>query len=283
MTLAIAIAKNSQVALMSDSSLSYDVNINPAPNEFRPGAALKIFFIRRHLALSYAGTSEVAHKLAQAARAMANKSVPTSEIAQFLHSKTSPEMDFLLADCLGNGSIHKIISEACSSTLDGIYWIGNADAANHVLLDLRPSEFVLGTAIHLEQRFQNANNEKRFPGVGGIVVSAIGTQDGVKFIGKMNLASYYNRLEENNEWQTVEWGGAAQGGYGYTTIVPCAKGENGWGVHFFQGRCGYFFHVDLDIGVFEILRWSDANLQTAMNSLEANLALPLECCGARTN
>ena len=95
----------------------------------------------------------------------------------------------------------------------------------------------------------------------------------------MSLTSPYYLPKGSNKWETVDFGTAGTGGFGYTSITPKIQGTNGWGVFFFQGFCGYYFHIDLDKNSFERLRAFAKSADEFIDILQKEIGIELEYCG----
>lgn len=274
MTLAIATIHEGKAFVKADLRLSYDLTFNPVDGVDYPDAGLKIFFLGKSVAVAYAGTSQLAHAVLMQTLAELGENADAIVVAEFLRSKCQnhSDIEFLLARATSPVSIFKISSSVFSSAESGLYWIGDHEAANSLLLGDNIDPF------HLEQRFQLLLDSQLISTVGGIVTSAFGGNVDFKFIPKLVLTSPYFVPVPTTAWQTVNWGNANTGGFGYTTLSPVEPGRNGCGVHFFQGNLGYFFEIDLEQGIFEKLVWK-SDLQTAIASLQDNLGFDIESCG----
>ncbi|MDQ2954126.1 MAG: hypothetical protein M3R18_04215 [Pseudomonadota bacterium] len=271
MTLAVSAIYGREIYLMSDLKLSYEEERNSVAGIGTPEDGLKLFFLSRRIAVTYSGTSESAHQAITQARALASAGNGSAGVASFLKKKADETNDeFLLADISGRRpTVYKISANLFSSTRRAKFWIGDRDAADTLLRNNNLDSF------SLERNFQELLESRRIPTVGGIAVTACGNLKGFKFVPKMTLVSPYYGTRP----QAVNWGNAAVGGFGYTTLVPIEPGNNGWGVHFFQGHLGYFYRVDIDQNIYEKLTWRDTELQNAIDALQAELGITLESCG----
>jgi hypothetical protein len=272
MTLALGVFERDTVYLISDTKLSYEVDRNPVPGVEARRAGLKTFFLTPQIAVAYAGTVSTAHQTFMRARTASVAGATPSELAELFreHCRETPENEYLLAACTNGRQLFKITPTVFSETSEGVRWIGSAGAANYILNEPFDSAFILS------RRFQQALDERRVDDVGGRAVMARGNAQGIKFIPEMGLVSPVYRPSLESEWQTVDWGDAAAGGFAYTTIVPTEVGRNGWGIHFFQGFCGYFWKIDFDRDVYERLRWENTTTQNAIAALQTDLGFRVE-------
>jgi hypothetical protein len=228
MTLAVATIHGDEVFLLADLQLSYELDTNV---DDRPNTALKIFFLSKYVAVAYAGTTEIAHNVIREAVSRAT-SLDVYDIADFLREKCREHTDieFLLMNAQPPAAIYKVNSRIFASATHGQYWIGASEAADVLFA---------GSVINpfsLETRFQSLLDSRKFPGVGSIVTSAKAANGLVKFQPKLILTSPYYVPQAKSD--TVDFGDAARGGFGYTTLTPCEPDQNGWGSIFFRGFSG---------------------------------------------
>jgi len=270
MTLAVATTHEQTAFLQADLRLSYDLDSN-LEYVNRPDVGLKIFFPNASTAIAYSGTMKYAH---EAIKEVANRTenLDAKGIADLLRKKSKEydDIEFLLIDSKDPVAIYKITPKVFASTNHGHYWIGDSGAANLLLsgTDLTP--------FALETRFQSLLDSRKVDSVGGFVVTAKGKNNEVCFQPRMQLTSPYYMLQAN---QAIDFGNAQRGGFGYTTVTPLKPGQNGWGVHFFQGFCGFFFKADLAADLYEKIIWKSTKLQGALDALKVNLGFEIEACG----
>lgn len=268
MSLAIASIHGATVHLVSDTQLTPPENLGKPP-EF----GLKMFLLDQHTAIAYAGEgSLVAHPRVNAIYRQGHRG-DIEVLAKEIQRSFNDEVDFLLAQTIPYPAIAKISSGSISFTKNtGTYWIGNPEAAQYI------SKSEENTPDALASRLEIALLERRFLNVGGDLVSIQGNENGFRFVARMHLISP-SYAPSDDQWKTVDFGNSQNGGYGYTTVVPKEPGVNGWGIFYFQGRYGRYFHVDLDSGVSEILKGYAATVEEFIQLLKADLGLEFECCG----
>jgi hypothetical protein len=269
MTLGIAAIENNEVFLMADTLLSY-----PEKSGKKPCHGLKIFFIDKNTAIAYAGTAgEVAHGRLHGIYKQGYRGDLKVLAEQILHS-FDEEVDFLLAQSGRKPAIAKISGGMVSVREDnGVYWIGDVDAARFV------ANADNSDVYRLQEGLSNAIENLQFDKVGGHPIVARGEIEGFKFISYMKLVSpKYFSLEEG--WKTVDFGTSQSGGFGYTTVVPVREGDNGWGIFYFQGMFGEFWHVDLESNVCEILKAYAHKVQDFVKLIQDETGVELEFCGS---
>lgn len=274
MTLAISVLDDEQVYFVSDTKLSYDQERNPVEGIERPNLGLKTFFLTTKLCVAFSGITSEAMQVVWLAHKLALQGVSAEIIAKYLANQSNlrESVDFLLADVSAQPTIYKISKDIFARGKKGIFWIGDADVANVVLKDVDNA-----SGFEIASKFQSIIDENKFSSVGGIATCARGKKEGFKFVGQMRLVSP-KYVPPQNEWYSIDWGSAATGGFGYTTLIPVEIGKNGWGVHFFQGNCGYFFKTDL-VGENERLVWNNCRLEDAIEALNADSGYAVEHCG----
>lgn len=268
MSLGIAVIENSNVFLMADTQLSFPENSGK-----KPLFGLKVFFLDKHTAIAYSGTAgEAAHSRLYAIYKQGDLG-DLINLAEQIHSSFDQEVDFLLTKTGKMPSIVKISSGKISiQSAKGIYWIGDGDAAR----------FVANTTTHnadqLEKGLRLAIEDSRFSTVGGHAVIARGGIEGFRFIPYMNLVSPNYFVKE--DWQTVNFGTSQTGGFAYTTIVPTEAGTNGWGVFYFQGLFGKYWHVDLESNACEVLVAHAQNVEDFIKLIQHETGTKLGFCGS---
>lgn len=267
MTLALAFIDKKEVFIIADTQLT-----PPRYKSERPFDGLKIFFLDRFTAIAYAGTAEeVAYsRLLQMYRMKATDNIPN--IARHIVKNLDFQVDFLLAKAGSVPALFKVSSGTISKNSEGLYWIGSSDAANNVARGVHSTD-----VFELRAQFDEVVKASSFHTVGGHVVMARGTERGFRFVPEMQLNSpaYVPKAGLN----TVDFGTAATGGFGYTTIVPKGEGVNGWGVYYFQGKFGKYFHVDFERDIREILIAHANTAEEFMGTLEQEIGISVEHCG----
>jgi hypothetical protein len=265
MTLVIASIKDGIVNLTADTMLSY-----PEKSGKKSIHGLKIFFLDDKTAIAYAGAAgEIAHRKLYAIYHQGQ-----TECIEFLANQICKSFDdethFLLARAGHDPSIVKVAEGRVSARNDGTFWIGDVDAAN----------FVLGQQENtsgIYHGFKEAIESRELLTVGGHLVAASGTLAGFKFTPYMNLTTPYYLPADG---MVVDFGSAETGGFGYTTVTPVNPGVNGWGIFYFQGRFGLFWHADFDKDICELLRVRADNVFEFIKVIEEELGIELTYCGS---
>ncbi|MDH5444371.1 MAG: hypothetical protein OEY52_02375 [Gammaproteobacteria bacterium] len=269
MTLCLAAIQNNEVYLLADTLLSY-----PAKSGKKPFHGLKIIFIDAQTAIAYAGTAE---EVAQSRLYGIYKQGYRGDInilAEQIIKSFDEEVDFLIAQSGEKPAIAKVSGGSKSAReTEGIYWIGDVDAARFV------ANADNSDVYRLQESLSNAIENSEFDTVGGHPIVARGKIEGFKFIPYMKLVSpKYFSLEEG--WKTVDFGTSQSGGFGYTTVVPVREGDNGWGIFYFHGMFGEFWHINLESNVCEILKAYAKNVQEFTKIIQKETGIELEYCGS---
>jgi len=269
MSLAIAIVEDSNVNLIADTQISF-----PEKTGKKSCFGLKVFFIDKDIAIAYSGIAgHIAHGRINAIYEQGNKK-DLYTLAKQIFLSFDDKVDFLLAKTGENPSIAKVSDGYISFKINkGLFWIGDSDAARFVLDKKTYNTF------ELQYKLENAIKDPQFTTVGGHAIVAKDTINGFKFLPYMNLISPRYSLE-GTDWKTVDFGTSQTGGFGYTTIVPVEAGINGWGIFYFQGFFGEYWHVDLEKNVYELLRAHAKNVEDFIKIIQDDIGIELEYCGS---
>lgn len=269
MTLIISTIENNEIFLLADSQITFPVHTYEKPFD-----ALKMFFFDQRTAIAYSGTSLYAHQIIFQIYKKYNTDEGLESLADSINRLRDKEAnpDFLLARASNLPEIIKISDSGVSKLNTKFTWIGDQDAANFVA-----KNFKGGSIFDLEKIFNQTVQHPEFPTVGGYSILARGTSKGFKFVPYMNLISL-RYIPEPGE-HTVDFGTNQTGGYGFTTITPTEIGQNGFGLFFFQGRFGYFFHVDLMNNIAERLKGHAVTPDEFIELVTKDTSIQLEYCG----
>lgn len=231
---------------------------------------LKLLAIDRDILIGYAGSPELAHRaIADASRLV---HLGASAIVERLEQVVG--CDFIV---VFKTRIIEIKSGLARDNLSAA-WVGDYEAFS------RLQELVLsdqgGTPIEDQLYFalDRISEDQAVESVGGPVVRAKGTEDGVLYVCMMRLRSPANR-HRLDEWQTLDFGDAARGGFGYTTIVPTEAGVCGWGIFYFQAFKGTYFAVDFQKNSFEQFTGVANDADTFCNAILSELGYRPQHCG----
>ena len=268
MTLVLAHVENEEVYLLADTRMTYDDDSLGK----KPFDALKIFFFNPRIAIAYAGLQKPAHEIIMQVyleQYWDDAEKLSSRVAE-LNNRNGA--DFLVAESGGNKKVIKVHSGGCT-TLTSWGWIGDSGAANHIA-----SAYTGNEIFEISKYFDSVTADPEFPKVGGYSVLARGNKQGFKFIPHMKLTSP-KYIPTPDQWQTIDFGTARSGGFGYTTLSSPKHGDNGWGVYFFQGQFGYYFNVQLKESKFEILTGYANTVDGFIRLVENDIKQNLEYCG----
>jgi hypothetical protein len=272
MSLGIVAIENSEVLLMADTQLTF-----PEHSGKKPLFGLKVSFLDSNTAIAYAGAGpEVAHGRVYGIYKQGHRG-DLDILAQQIHSSFDRKVDFLLARTGTEPSIAKVANgQIAFQSGKGVFWVGDANAAHFV------ADSTTYSLYQLQDGLSKAIDDPRFPTVGGHCVVARGTTHGFRFVAHMKLVSPPCRQcsPGGMGWQPVNFGTAETGGFGYTTIVPKQAGTNGWGVFYFQGRFGKYWHVDLETDMCEILKAHAQNVMDFVKLIQDETGVELEYGGS---
>jgi hypothetical protein len=274
MTLVLASIHENEIHLKADTLISFDEKLGRTSYH-----ALKILALSPTMVLAFSGNHELAIRIYFDLITTDRCKLGISELAHLLvdlrikTSVDSPEgpPDFLIASTEPVLVIYRINDFGISRSLTDS-WIGNGAAAAVVA-----KTAALTASPYGNSGFDEIVNAGTFKDVGGHVVHMRGNTKGFKFIPKMKLVS--PRYIPVEGWQTVDFGTAQSGGYGFTTITPCEPGCNGYGVFFFQGAFGLFLHIDITRRFCETLKAYAHTPTQFIDVLEQEIGVKLEHCG----
>jgi hypothetical protein len=270
MTLGVANIEGGHSYLMADTLLSF-----PEKSGKKPLHGLKVFFLDENTSIAYAGTAgEVAHVRLRAIYIQGYKN-DIKLLAEQICNSFDHEVDFLLAKSGENPAIAKISDGKVSIANENgsLYWIGDVDAARQ----LATKGF--SDRTQLQSSFREMVDSQKFLTVGGHSVVARGDLNGFRFIPYMTLVSP-KYFPKGNEWETVNFGTAQTGGFGFTTVVPKKEGVNGWGLFYFQGMFGEFWHINFEKNICELLRAHASNVNEFMELIQNEISEELTYCGS---
>ncbi|MFT5722212.1 MAG: hypothetical protein ACI9W6_002538 [Motiliproteus sp.] len=269
MSLGVAAIIDGHSFLMADTLLSF-----PEKSGKKPSHGLKVFFLNESTSVAYSGAAgEVAHGRLHAIYMQGYKD-DIKILAEQICNSFDHEVDFLLAKSGEDPLIAKISDGKVSIRSDsGVYWIGDGVAARHL------ANTDTSTIFKLQSKFEEIIEHKEFSTVGGHCVVAKGGLAGFKYIPYMNLVSprYFPKV---NEWEAVSFGTAQSGGFGFTTVVPSKEGVNGWGLFYFQGMFGEFWHINIEKNICELLRVHAKNVHDFIEIIQKEISEDLTCCGS---
>ena len=268
MTLVVARKQGNEVCIVADCLISGGLSARA------PEYGLKILAITPHMMVAYSGSPELAHRLVK--EAMGESAYQTNRFLEALHTFRQrigdAELDFIIID---KNEIARLKDGLLDVNVSGA-WIGNAAAFGLFQSALHQADARLPIAARMRGAMEIVCSSQEIETVGGPVVAAESTTIGTRYIGFMQLVSPYYVPHTDLNWQTVDFGTAATGGFGFTTIVPPKPGLCGWGIFYFQGGAGFYFCVDLSTMRFEILKGYAANAKDFCSLLEPEIGyLPL--------
>lgn len=277
MTLVLAEIRDEEIHLVADTLISFDARLGRKPYH-----ALKILSLAPTTVLAFSGDHERAIQIFFDLYAMRAHELEILELAKLLaqlraqasfpSSLKGESPDFLIARTMPDACVYRINDHGVSKCSSYI-WIGNPQAAASVAKDIDRDD-----QLDVAAAFQQIVHDGAFNDVGGHVVHVRGNGAGFKFIPHMRLIS--PRYVPVEGWNTVDFGNAQTGGYGFTTITPCDTGHNGYGVFFFQGGFGLFFHLNPARKICETLKAYAANSKEFIDILEREVGFTLEHCGS---
>ena len=276
MTLVVARNARGTVHVLADSLVS-----GPGTNRRQPEYALKVFSVGKNILICYSGSPEVAH--AAIVRVWPHLEREDCEAAISLLAQVEGA-EFLLVHKDAIIRVRQIEVSRCLP----IEWIGDPAAwrrfrAASLTFDARP-ESNTWSAVRsaedgrlLRSAFEEVVSDQTISSVGGPVVVATSGASGSAYLNYAELTS--PRVPtKSGAWNTIDFGDASRGGFGFTTITPRDKGYSGWGRFYFQGFMGFYFYADPTRNLF--VRY-DGQARTAdefCSALTAQVGHGTCCC-----
>jgi len=277
MTLVLAVVRDEEIHLMADTLISFDARLGRKPYH-----ALKILSLSSITVLAFSGGHEHAMHIffdLFSVRAHELEIFELAKLIEHLRSQISSRFpssdevpDFLIASTTPNICVYRINDHGVS-LCSSFGWIGNPQAASYISKNIHQD-----AQCNFSSVFRKMVCDEIFGDVGGHVVRMRGTEAGFKFMPCMRLVSPRYILVEG--WNTVDFGNAESGGYGFTSITPCESGKNGYGIFFFQGKLGHFFHVNPATRIGETLIAYALNSSEFIRIIEREVGFSLVHCGS---
>jgi hypothetical protein len=133
----------------------------------------------------------------------------------------------------------------------------------------------------LKEAFEKVVNDRRYPSVGGSSVIATSGKSGAAYLSYAELTSP-KHSPKLDDWQTVDFGDAAMGGYGFTTITPGVKGITGWGRYYFQAFKGFYYYANPPRNIFVKHDGEATSAEEFCKAVSAQVGhLPVHCAELR--
>jgi hypothetical protein len=221
------------------------------PHEVRRGfpyAILKVVVTQPHICVGFAGSVDAALDALYQVREMSD----AEEVAATLVAYTErvDDVEFLVADATRNS-----IAVAQGGVRQAGGWIGDIDA--HTLFqaafaeeppevyrsgapdDPDTAEHVMtGIRIH---RAADAVLAASLVSVGEEFVRATSKNGTFEYMTSAKMVMGRDQTIPSGTWTTIQFGGAAEGGFAHSVLTPTTPGVGAVGIHFFQGRLGLLY------------------------------------------
>lgn len=244
MTLVLGINTGARLQLLADTRISHP---DVTQVEEVPGR-LKLITLSPFIAVGYAGGSDYALDTIRRAKAVkpltaggivpvlleASREPGGEGLVDFIFAAIEPEMSLVV---IRNGDAIKVGREG---------WIGDADAASAfhqqqatiAMPDVTDPEMRhISRAL---QAFHAVIARPATASVGGLEVRVGSSPGGFRYLpGAMMYMP--SQAVPSGQWTTLHFGGRAEGGFGYSLLVPEQPGEAVLAVHFFQGQLGFIY------------------------------------------
>lgn len=201
---------------------------------------LKIGMVDEGTVLGFAGSPEIAteafQKLRNSSKSHENVEMHVSHLIRF------SGVDFLM---MTKDEIIKIKNGCIDRGLE-FAWIG--DEAGFELFELAKNGYSTRTGKRFEhvghdmfEVFNGIAQQNVCDSVRAPLVSASLRQGKAKYDCMMSLSAPRQQPFVDGGWQSIDFGTAVNGGFGYTTVVPCDSDKSCWAIYYFQARQGAVF------------------------------------------
>lgn len=269
MTLVVSAIEGQEIWLFCDTKISAEGGQGKAPYH-----ALRVLSLAPDTVLAFSGAHERALEIFYQLHACGAEKLEIEELAgviAFLRSEAGhddvPAPEFLLARSHPEPVIFTINAQGIARSND-FTWIGNARAAAKL------AEHDIFNNNALRQTMHALIADPEFDDLGGHLTIVKGNGHGFNFVPQTGKASPAFLPIEG--WRSSDFGPSGPGAIGFTTITPREPGNNGFGIYFFQGRFGLFFHVDAERRINEVLKVFSATPQHFIDAVEAEVRFTLE-------
>jgi hypothetical protein len=227
-----------------------------------PFAALKNVILSRDLLIAYAGNASLAmHTLRElASSARDPDQVLTTLSESSLRADGGDDgVDYILA-APGRGLWR--ITHVGVKAVQEATWIGDRDAfelyqrAFHEMpvsepiripgvspegpLQVDPKE--LEDSIRMMNAISSFQFGPSVESVGEAFIEATWSAEGFRYEQQAHLAADHEQVITGDEWVSADWGTVAEGGFGYSTLIPTEPGIGLLGLYFPHAELGLLYH-----------------------------------------
>ena len=180
------------------------------------------------------------------------------EVRQLLldaHRQSDGDTEFLVAPSVtAPGGLDRIAADGIETDLPAT-WIGDRNAFDLYQRVYHADRFDIPLPDELADQREEFELQSKMgramdavvrddsiTTVGEIVVPAASTVKEPGFSYLESVGMWVGQDQEiGPEWTPIRMGGAAEGGFGYSVLVPEEPGVGAIGIHFFQGRLGLYY------------------------------------------
>lgn len=277
MTLVVARKVRGTVHVLADSLVS-----GPGTNLRQPEYTLKVFSAGSNILIGYSGSPELAH--VAIVRAWPHLAQEDCETAINVLSQVEG-VEFLLVH---RDEITRISQVEVSRQLPA-NWIGEQAAwrrfrAASLTFDALPDPSTWSAARSAEdgtllrKAFDEVVSDQTISTVGGPVVIATSGASGSAYLSYAEFTSP-SVSPKSGAWESIDFGDASRGGFGFTTITPRDRGISGWGRFYFQGFRGFYFYADPARNLFVKCEGNARTADEFCNALTVQVGHGTSYCG----
>jgi hypothetical protein len=256
-TLAVASVFETGIRLYCYTRVLYPYGENP---HYLRGT-LKAITLHPGLCIAYAGDVASALSAIRDLNIHRSSSLSLPEVISHLeqtHSRTPKTTEFIVASAV-EGQALTVIKEGRGSRVN-YCWIGDIDAFEeyqrlfHTTVAPAPSTTIdprlradLEVVSRMHQAMEGIAASAGVRSVGELIIGVVLTADGLVYAPHAAMIGGRSQTIPSGVWTTVQFGGAAEGGFAYSVLGPSIPGIGAIGVHFYQARLGALFYpVELE-------------------------------------
>jgi len=258
-TLIVGLRVADRIQLLSDTRISHP---DVTQVEDIPGR-LKLVLLGPDISVAYAGTADYSLDLVRRAPVSASLD-ETLRYFNTAHVASGKRVDFVVSCastrglyCVREGGVEIVHSEC---------WIGDAEAFEEYSRRKEAAVVPPGNLTDVErisralQAFMGVVQDRVVPTVSGLMVRVGSRPEG--FVYLSHATAYYpTQAIPSGVLTPLSFGGAPQGGFAYTLLVPHAPGVSIVAAHFFQGALGFVYAPLLTDKPIQVANVSHQELQ----------------------
>ena len=268
MTLAIAQIVGGQVALLSDTGITFTESAAHERRGLR--VVLKTIILTPTTAIAYAGDIVRAHVAVQRWRRSWDSETTIQHFADAHREDGLMDPDFIIATLLPTPSIIRIRGGEVERNLAAA-WVGD-DLTFRAFQQLRAAGME-GPWARACTAFNELVYDDQYSLVSGFKIETWSGQGGFRYLSSMGVTFDPVFSTSSTTWERLPARAAAEGGYSYNVLAPREAGIGAIALYFHQGAVGYLFHPRLSEEPFVL---ADLSIQELVEEVRRRWAFTLD-------